>query len=150
MVKPMREMVVGFIIAEGSVLLVEKKRPAWQAGFLNGVGGKVEPGETPAMAMERETSEETNIHMRHNWWRLFCTLDVNNPEKSGAVRVHFYVSFCPIMLTANQVEDEPLGWYDLTDIPHLHVIDNLKWLIPLATAELPAKVTGKEERRTDG
>jgi 8-oxo-dGTP pyrophosphatase MutT (NUDIX family) len=30
------------------VLLIEKQKPAWQRGKLNGVGGKIEPGENPS------------------------------------------------------------------------------------------------------
>lgn len=53
--------VLGFLFSEdGSrVLLVWKNRPAWQNGKLNGVGGKIEPGETPLQAMKREFLEET-------------------------------------------------------------------------------------------
>ena len=35
------------------VLLIEKQDPAWQKGFLNAVGGKIEPGEQPLEAMTR-------------------------------------------------------------------------------------------------
>jgi len=53
--------VVGFLFSEDQsrVLLVWKNRPAWQNGKLNGVGGKIEAGETPLQAMEREFKEET-------------------------------------------------------------------------------------------
>lgn len=53
--------VVGFLFSEDEsrVLLVLKNRPAWQEGKLNGVGGKIEAGETPLQAMEREFKEET-------------------------------------------------------------------------------------------
>jgi 8-oxo-dGTP pyrophosphatase MutT (NUDIX family) len=53
--------VVGFLFSEDEsrVLLVWKNRPAWQDGKLNGVGGKIEAGETPLQAMEREFKEET-------------------------------------------------------------------------------------------
>lgn len=43
------------------VLLVWKNRPRWQAGKLNGVGGKIEPGEAVRAAMVREFQEETGI-----------------------------------------------------------------------------------------
>src|SRR5690349_13991679 len=40
---------LGFLFdGTGRVVLIRKRRPAWQAGLLNGVGGKVEPGEAPA------------------------------------------------------------------------------------------------------
>ena len=48
------------------VLLCVKNRPAWQAGKLNGLGGKIEEGETPFDAMVREFQEESGVLCR-NW-----------------------------------------------------------------------------------
>ena len=61
------EYVLGFMFneAESKVLLVWKNRPAWQAGKLNGVGGKIEAGETPVQAMNREFAEETGFVSKH-------------------------------------------------------------------------------------
>lgn len=55
--------VLGFAFNEelDKVLLIEKKQPEWQAGHLNGVGGKFEPGENGVMAMVREFEEEVGI-----------------------------------------------------------------------------------------
>ena len=39
--------------------LIEKRRPEWQCGKLNGIGGHVEPGEAPLAAMQRECYEES-------------------------------------------------------------------------------------------
>lgn len=57
----MRRYVLGFVFDSGyhNVLLICKDRPSWQAGRLNGLGGKIEEGESPARAMERELREET-------------------------------------------------------------------------------------------
>ena len=44
------------------VVLIRKNRPEWQAGKLNGVGGKIERGELPEQAMAREFEEETGYH----------------------------------------------------------------------------------------
>jgi 8-oxo-dGTP diphosphatase len=54
------------------VLLIRKKRPAWQAGRLNGIGGKVEPGETAYQAMCRECPEETGLNITD--WEFFATI----------------------------------------------------------------------------
>ncbi len=43
------------------VLLMEKRRPSWQAGRLNGIGGHVEEGENALEAMCRECEEETGL-----------------------------------------------------------------------------------------
>ncbi len=44
---------------EQFLLLNRQKQPAM--GMWNGVGGKIEPGETPSAAVIRETFEETGI-----------------------------------------------------------------------------------------
>ena len=66
--------VAGFLFrAEGTeVALVQKQTPEWQKGKLNGIGGKVELGETPARAMQREFLEETGAEVKD--WRAFCGL----------------------------------------------------------------------------
>lgn len=55
-----KSYVVGFMLdqAREHVVLIEKNRPAWQAGKLNGVGGKVEPGEFPVNAMQPRRKEK--------------------------------------------------------------------------------------------
>ena len=53
------------------VLLLRKSKPAWQAGKLNGVGGKVEIGETASHAMVREFFEETGIQSQMADWAVF-------------------------------------------------------------------------------
>jgi hypothetical protein len=39
-------------------VLMEKTKPAWQKGKLNGVSGKAEPGELYQMSMAREAIEK--------------------------------------------------------------------------------------------
>jgi hypothetical protein len=69
--------VLGFCFDDDceKVLLIEKRRPAWQAGRLNGIGGKIEAGETPAQAMVREFAEETGDTVPGSLdWRPFARL----------------------------------------------------------------------------
>jgi 8-oxo-dGTP diphosphatase len=49
-----------FVIREGKILLIEKKR-GLGAGKVNGPGGRIEPGETAEQAAIRETQEEIGI-----------------------------------------------------------------------------------------
>jgi len=55
------------------VLLILKDRPDWQAGKYNGIGGKVEPGEYPLAAMQRECFEEADLNI--DKWRNFARME---------------------------------------------------------------------------
>jgi 8-oxo-dGTP diphosphatase len=119
----------GFLFEEGRrVLLVEKRRPAWQAGLLNGVGGKVEGGETPLDAMVREFREEAGLHVPAEAWRHFATLAGDN--RGFLYRVDFFVAhgrhdgFAP-------GTDEPVSAFDAAALPP-NTVWNVRWLIPLA------------------
>jgi 8-oxo-dGTP diphosphatase len=49
-----------FVIKDGDILLIEKKR-GLGAGKVNGPGGRLEPGETPVDCARRETQEEVGV-----------------------------------------------------------------------------------------
>ena len=59
------DYVAGFCFSEcgGRVALIRKLKPEWQRGLLNGIGGKMEPGESLHSAMVREFEEETGAHV---------------------------------------------------------------------------------------
>jgi 8-oxo-dGTP diphosphatase len=57
-----QKYVLGFAFDKSdNVILVRKQKPKWQKGLLNGVGGKIEIGETSSDAMFREFREETGL-----------------------------------------------------------------------------------------
>lgn len=64
----MQQYVMGFVFDPDrqNVVLVHKRRPTFQAGLWNGVGGKVEPHELSVQAMRRECAEECDLHI-HDW-----------------------------------------------------------------------------------
>ncbi|MBI3630915.1 MAG: NUDIX domain-containing protein [Candidatus Sungbacteria bacterium] len=59
----MKNYTLGFIFTPslGRVLLVHKLNPEWQAGKINGGGGKMEAGENPLTCIVREVREETGL-----------------------------------------------------------------------------------------
>lgn len=57
---PTTHATVCYIVEDGKVLLIRKKRGIG-AGKINGPGGKVDPGETMEASAIRETQEETGI-----------------------------------------------------------------------------------------
>ncbi len=52
-----------FLIRAEHILMLKRKRPP-NRGLWNGVGGKIEPGETPVDACLREVAEETGYRLR--------------------------------------------------------------------------------------
>lgn len=60
---PQQRAVLLFVIEDGHILLIHKKR-GLGAGNINGPGGRLEPGETPLEAAVREVREELCITPR--------------------------------------------------------------------------------------
>jgi 8-oxo-dGTP diphosphatase len=129
--------VVGFLFKENTrpdlnhknktmVALIRKTRPDWQAGKLNGIGGKMEPGEEAYAAMEREFMEETGFHASR--WVPFCDMEYPKP----GVVVHCYKARCEDA-NLNQLTDEKPEWFWVDNVMQRDdLLPNLKWLIPLA------------------
>jgi len=122
---PVKEYVVGFMFSPSkqTVVLIEKQRPEWQKGKLNGVGGKIEIGETPRDVMQREFQEETGIAY---WgWHHFATL-----RGAGTV-VYVFRAFSELAFWAETKTDEKVFAFFPDPLP-TSVLPNLRFLIPLA------------------
>ena len=119
----------GFLVDdEDHVLLIRKNRPAFQKGRLNGIGGKLEPGETPIQAMAREFREETGLDISEANWREFAVLHIDANETPSVV--HFYVTRGSLD-GHRTMTDEELVVVDAHALPD-ECLWNLRWLIPLA------------------
>lgn len=131
------EYVLGFYFLNNreNVVLIRKNKPAWQAGKLNGVGGRIEStDESPAVAMTRKFHEETGKHVAI--WNLFSVL-----EFPGATVDCFFahgdrsgLRLGPDSPTEEKVNAYFVEWI-LLRIPFVAwpvIVPNLRWLIPLA------------------
>lgn len=127
----MASYVVGFAFSGKKLLLIEKNRPAFQAGKLNGIGGKIEGDETPEKAMAREFKEETGITRTR--WTLFCTLTIPKElsHYDTDVVVHFLKTDTDRIWRANQTTDEELHLINWAKLPD-NCMSNLHWLVPMA------------------
>ena len=105
------------------VVLVHKTRPAWQMGRVNALGGKLDPGEGATDAARREVREEAGVDVAH--WEEFLVWD--DPQ----YRMHACRAFDAAAERAYTAEDQTVFLADARALPE-QVIDNLRWLVPLA------------------
>lgn len=116
------------------VMLIRKTKPEWQAGKLNGVGGKVEPEDVNQhWGMVREFKEETGLKTLVEDWRRFAILEF------PGVRVHCFAAWLPWSefkraqdTTEEHLEPKQLD-SDFSDkLKDQNAMTNLLWLIPMA------------------
>ncbi len=130
--KPVDHATLLFVVRDGEVLLIRKKR-GLGAGKINGPGGRIDPGETPDQCAVREVQEElliTPSGLEHRGQLLFQFVD------GYSIHVHVF--------SATDCDGEPREtdeaiplWTDLGHIPYEEMwADDVIWL-PLMLAGTP-------------
>lgn len=116
-----------------SVILINKTRPTWQAGRLNGIGGHIEKNETPTEAMVREFVEETGWAAAQDWqgfgrlsgrdWEVFLFRSRSNVPSSDRDYI--------LMKTG---EEGSVAIFSVADVLKgtFLPLPNLRYLIPMA------------------
>lgn len=167
------DYVVGFMreALSDRVMMVRKAKPIWQAGLLNGVGGKVdhkvtikpsgpeelgysqdtERLETPLEAMVREFFEETGIDTNPNEWRL--VLYMNDPRdfytgKEGGTVYWFAATrrFLPKLPARVLDSGEELLTVRIPDLgARTDVLASPKWVIPMAFGDATLAPLGSDD-----
>lgn len=132
----MKRYVVGFLFMPDipsrhnpyqgwEVALIRKNRPDWQKGSLNGIGGKIEDGETPLDAMIREFREEAGLTVTQ-WYSV---VNMHFPD----CIVHVFQARLDKSLMLLSLTDEKVEVWNVGDVlKYPHKIPNLHWLIPMA------------------
>lgn len=117
--------VLGFIFddCKSQVALIKKNRPEWQAGYFNGIGGKIEKGELAIEAMQRECEEESglsNLSWKHIGYM-----------QGKDWHVTIYVSFDNDLSLIESKTDEQIEIHYVEDIliHKVKTISNLPWII---------------------
>jgi len=129
----MKRYTVGFIFdsALEEVVLMEKNRPDWQKGKLNGIGGRVEEGESALECMVRETEEETGLATSVEDWKRFASIH----ESGGNVVDFFGLIHTGAKEEIQTTTDEQVDWYPAGALP-ANALLNITWLIPMAIEKL--------------
>jgi 8-oxo-dGTP diphosphatase len=120
--------VCGFLFSEDGekVLLIRKNRPEWMKGMSNGIGGKVEAGESVHEAMRREGLEEAGVDPV---WAHFVTL-----RYPTAAIAFFAAKDNAQMRAAKALTDEPIVriFWRPEQVANDRHPRNLRFLLPMA------------------
>lgn len=128
----MKHYVLGLVFSqyEGRIALLRKKRPDWQVGKLNGIGGHIEPGETPKEAMIREAEEEVGLKLGGGCWEEIATL-----RKSRTWELFVFKTNLPLPTEPEDLmgqEDEQVEVHNVNLMYLEDCVPNLHYLVQFA------------------
>ena len=114
---------------ENKILLAMKKR-GFGEGKYNGVGGKIEIGETPEETMIRESKEEILVTPKE--YEKVGIIEFNEfyKGKKEKVIMHIYIATKWQGEPTESDETKP-KWFDIQDIPYDNMFPDDKYWLPL-------------------
>ena len=115
-----------YVLKDNKVLLIKKKR-GLGSGLYNGVGGKVEKGETPLDAAIRECVEEVGIIPKGVEWR--GVLEFYNDGKLYGY-VHIFVASDYEGVPKESEEAIPI-WFEIDELPYDKMWEDDKFWLPI-------------------
>ncbi|HSE29786.1 MAG TPA: 8-oxo-dGTP diphosphatase [Candidatus Saccharimonadales bacterium] len=123
----MKQTTIVFLLKDDQVLLAMKKR-GFGAGKWNGVGGKVEPGETVEQAAIRETQEEINVTPR-NLEKVAHHTFIVPSFADGTIISHVFV-VRDWQGEPTETEEMAPKWFKISEIPYDQMWDDDKHWLP--------------------
>jgi 8-oxo-dGTP diphosphatase len=125
--QPKEKATLCFVRDHERVLMIRKKR-GLGAGKINGVGGRLESGESPLEGILRETREELGIALI-------------DPVKRGELHFQFldgYSLFCTVFVASRfdgtpiETEEAAPLWFDISRLPFHEMWEDDKLWLPQA------------------
>lgn len=116
-----------FLTKDDAILLLKgaPNKRLW-ANKYNGIGGHVEPGESPLQCAIRELREETGITSRN--LQLRAVIHITMPTPPGII-LFVYLGEALTITPHPSTEGTP-EWINKTDYPHLNLVEDLYTLLP--------------------
>lgn len=117
------------LLRKDNEILLAKKKRGFGEGKYNGVGGKLEEGETPEEAMIRETEEEIMITpTKYEKMGVIEFLEYVKGERAN-VKFHLYVA---TEWEGNPKESEEMipKWFSLDNLPYNEMFPDDKYWLP--------------------
>ncbi len=137
----MKETTLLFLLRGGEILLAMKKR-GFGEGRWNGVGGKIEPGESVENAMVREVEEE--IGVTPTAYHQVADISFDQFFKGEPAKMHLHIFF------ATEWEGEPTEseemkpqWYSVSALPFEDMWPDDPYWLPLVLEGKKIKATFK-------
>lgn len=131
-----KEYVLGFAFSADAktIVLIEKQKPDWQKGKLNGVGGKLEEfDKSPLNAMIREFEEETGLKTKSDNWSCFGSMTFEKDITAVPCKIWLFRMFNDLVYYCYSKESEEILRVDTDTVLDVYTcMHNLPILIPLA------------------
>ena len=134
------------LIKKGDMILLGKKKRGFGMCKYNGFGGKLEPGETPLIAIQRELMEEACIAVNRISKIGEITFYMNKKDIPDAdsfnmqdtLLVHVFLGK-DIVGTPTETEEMGISWFNQNELPYNEMwADDVYWM-PYILEEKPFK-----------
>jgi 8-oxo-dGTP diphosphatase len=126
----MTDYVLGFLFSPdlSEISLIRKKRPEWQAGKLNGLGGKIHKDEKSDAAMQREFKEEAGLQV--TTWKQFARLQ----GEGWDVACFAAVADQALVELIHSMTDEGVEVHSVDEVcsGRCGTVGNIPWLVIMA------------------
>ncbi|TLS37153.1 NUDIX hydrolase [Pseudalkalibacillus caeni] len=115
-------------IKQGNRILLLNRNKKPNMGLWNGVGGKIEPGETPDESIVREVKEETGLTIGRSKYKATVRWTVDEEDRNGMYVYIVDLSDCKTLETPLVIEEGILDWKDIEwifDPNNMGIVSNI-------------------------